>query len=419
MPNRAAPANSVARRAGLLSMFRTRASKRRRTNPALASLRTKLARRRASGFSKLLGWLLLSLCVLLPANARADKVRDLVDVVGARENQLLGYGVVTGLNGTGDDISSPFAMQSLRALLRRMGVQVDARQIRLKNVAAVIVTANVPAFARNGSKLDVVVSSMGNSKSLRGGVLIQTPLRGADRKTYAVAQGPLVLGGFSASGGSGSSVQENITTTARVPSGALIEREIKTTFATEGRVSLAIRAPNFDTATRVAEGLNKVMGEGTARALDGGTVEVKAPSELKNKPVELISKLGDIDVEPGSLARVVLNERTGTIVAGGDVRLSPVAIAQGGITISVKESKQVSQPNGGGLVNAGSTAIVERTDIETTEQKPPALTYVNGAASLAEVAQALSTFGVTPRELGSILQALKAAGALRAEVIVQ
>jgi flagellar P-ring protein precursor FlgI len=161
------------------------------------------------------------------------------------------------------------------------------------------------------------------------------------------------------------------------------------------------------------------MGEGTARALDGGSIDVKAPSELKNKPVELISKLGDVDVEPGSMARVVINERTGTIVAGGDVRLSPVAIAQGGITISVKESKQVSQPNGGGLVNAGNTAVVQQTDIEAVEQKPPALTYVNAAASLAEVAQALSTFGVTPRELGSILQALKASGALRAEIIVQ
>ena len=359
---------------------------------------------------------MVTFAVLLPGTAKADKVRDLTNVVGARENQLVGYGVVTGLNGTGDDVSAPFAMQSLRALLRRLGVQVDARQIRLKNVAAVIVTANIPPFSRNGSKLDIVVSSMGNAKSLRGGVLIQTPLRGADRKTYAVGQGPLVLGGFSASGGSGSSVQENITTTGRVPSGALIEREIPTVFAKEGKVTLALRAPNFDTAQRIVAGLNKSMGEGTARALDGGSIEVKAPSELKNKPVELISKLGDVDVEPGSLARVVLNERTGTIVAGGDVRLSPVAIAQGGITISVKESKEVSQP---GILSRGTTTAVDRSDVETAEQKPPALTYVNGAASLAEVAQALSTFGVSPRELGSILQALKAAGALRAEVIVQ
>src|SRR6478752_278110 len=281
--------------------------------------------RAARSAMKLLAGLLLALIALVPGTARADKVHDLVDIVGARENQLIGYGVVTGLQGTGDDISSPFALQSLRALLRRLGVQVDSRQIRLKNVAAVIVTANIPAFARNGGKLDIVVSSMGNARSLRGGVLIQTPLRGADRRTYAVGQGPLVLGGFSASGGSGSSVQENITTTARIPNGALIEREIKNVFAADGKVTLALRAPNFDTATRIAEGLNKAMGEGTARALDGGSIEVKAPSELKNKPVELISKLGDVEVDPGSVARVVLNERTGTIVAGGDVRLSPVA----------------------------------------------------------------------------------------------
>jgi flagellar P-ring protein precursor FlgI len=356
------------------------------------------------------------LALLAPQQARADKIRDLVDIVGARENQLVGYGVVTGLNGTGDDVSAPFAMQSLRSLLRRLGVQVDSKQIRLKNVAAVIVTSNIPAFARNGSKLDIIVSSMGNAKSLRGGILIQTPLRGADRRTYAVGQGPLVLGGFSASGGSGSSIQENVTTVGRVPNGALIEREIKTTYENAGVVTLALRAPNFDTARRIAEGLNKAMGDGTARALDGGSVEVKAPSELKNKAVELVSKVGEVDVEPGSLARVVLNERTGTIVAGGDVRLSPVAIAQGGITISVKESKEVSQP---GILSRGQTKEVAKTEIDTTEQKPPALTYVNGAASLAEVAQALSTFGVTPRELGSILQALKAAGALRAEVIVQ
>jgi flagellar P-ring protein precursor FlgI len=361
--------------------------------------------------------LVLALLALAPGNARADKVRDLVDVVGARENQLVGYGVVTGLQGTGDDVTAPFAMQSLRALLRRLGVQVDAKQVRLKNVAAVIVTAQLPAFGRNGSKLDVVVSSMGNAKSLRGGVLVQTPLRGADRRTYAVAQGPLVLGGFSASGSSGSSVQENIVTSGRIPSGALIEREVKTSFENAGKVALALRAPNFDTAQRIVAGLNQVMGEGTARALDGGTVEVRAPSELKNKPVELITKIGEVDVEPGSLARVVINERTGTIVAGGDVLLSPVAIAQGGITISVKESKEVSQP--GMFARAGRTETVDKTEIETAEQKPPALTYVNGAASLAEVAQALSTFGVSPRELGSILQALKAAGALRAEVIVQ
>jgi flagellar P-ring protein precursor FlgI len=256
---------------------------------------------------------------------------------------------------------------------------------------------------------------MGNAKSLRGGVLVQTPLRGADRKTYAVGQGALVIGGFSAGGASGSSVQENITTTGRVPTGALVEREIKTTFWAKERVTLALRSPDFGTAQRVVEALDKAFGKDSAKALDGGAVEVKAPSELKDKPIELLSKLGDVDVDPVTSARVVINERTGTIVAGGDVHLSPVAIAQGGITISIHESQQVVQPN---ALAAGQTATVQNSNVEASE-KGPSLTYMKGAATLADVAQSLSTLGVSPRELASILQALKSAGALRAEIIVQ
>jgi len=353
--------------------------------------------------------------LLCSCAAHADKLRDLTDVVGARDNQLVGYGVVTGLNGTGDDISVPFAQQSLRALMRRLGIQIDAKQARLRNVAAVVVTATIPAFVREGSRLDITVSSMGNAKSLRGGVLVQTPLRGADRKTYAVGQGALVVGGFSAGGSSGSSVQENVTTTARVPTGALVEREIKTTFSVKNTVTLALRSPDFGTAQKVVEALNKALGDGSAKALDGGSVEVKAPNELKDKPVELLSKLGEIDVEPVTSARVVINERTGTIVAGGDVHLSPVAIAQGGITISIQESQQVVQPN---ALAAGQTATTQNSNVEANE-RGPALTYVKGAATLADVAQSLSTLGVSPRELASILQALKGAGALRAEIVVQ
>lgn len=348
--------------------------------------------------------------------ARADRLRDLCDVVGARENQLVGYGVVSGLNGTGDDLTAPFATQSLRSLLHRLGVQVDGKQVRLKNVAAVIVTATIPAFARQGSHLDVTVASIGNAKSLRGGVLIQTPLHGADRKTYAVAQGALLIGGFSASGG-GSSVTDGVTTTGRIPNGSLIEREIPTVFSNNGKVQLALKAPDFSTAQRILVAVEKELGKGTARALDGGTIEVNAPKALADHPVELIAKLSEVDVEPVQFARVVINERTGTVVAGGDVRLSPVAIAQGGITISVQETHEVSQP---GPFSAGQTKDVKNTQIKTDEVKPPAaLTYLNGAATLADVAQALSTFGVTPRELASILQALKTAGALRAEVVVQ
>lgn len=365
---------------------------------------------------RLLGSAALLICVLCSSRpARADKLRDLTDVVGARDNQLVGYGVVTGLNGTGDDITVPFAQQSLRALMRRLGIQVDAKQARLRNVAAVVVTATIPAFVREGSRLDITVSSMGNAKSLRGGVLVQTPLRGADRKTYAVGQGALVVGGFSAAGSSGSSLQENVTTTGRIPTGALVEREIKTSFFTKDRVTLALRSPDFGTAQRVVEALDKAFGKDSAKALDGGSVEVKAPSELKDKPVELLSKLGDVDVDPVTSARVVINERTGTIVAGGDVHLSPVAIAQGGITISIQETQQVVQPN---AFAAGQTATTQNSNVEANE-KGPALTYVKGAATLADVAQSLSTLGVSPRELASILQALKGAGALRAEILVQ
>jgi flagellar P-ring protein precursor FlgI len=279
----------------------------------------------------------------------------------------------------------------------------------------VVVTANIPPFSRSGSRLDVTVSSIGNAKSLRGGVLVQTPLHGADRRTYAVAQGALVVGGFSASG-AGSSHQDGVTTTARIPNGSLVEREIPTVYSVKGKLTLSLKSPDFSTAHRIVVALDKEFGKGTARALDGGAIEVSAPKALSGRPVELVAKLSEIEVDPVNPARVVINERTGTVVAGGDVRLSPVAIAQGGITISVRETREVSQP---GPLAAGQTREVTNADLTTEEAKPAAaLTYLGGAATLADVAQALSTFGVSPRELASILQALKAAGALRAEVIV-
>jgi flagellar P-ring protein precursor FlgI len=299
--------------------------------------------------------------------------------------------------------------------LRRLGVQVDQRQLRLRNVAAVLVTAIIPPFSRSGARLDITVSSIGNARSLRGGVLVQTPLRGADRRVYAVGQGSLIVGGFSAEGSSGSGVQENITTTARIPGGALVEREIQMVFSKDGKITLALRKADFVTVQRIVEALNEMLGKGSARAVDGGSILVTAPKDLKEKPVALLAKISTVDVEPTMVARVVINERTGTIVAGGDVKLFPVAIAQGGITISVRESPIVSQP---GPLSPGKTAIVNESDVEPIE-KSAGLTYVDGAASLADVTQALSMFGVSPRELGSILQALRAAGALRAEVIVQ
>jgi flagellar P-ring protein precursor FlgI len=369
-----------------------------------------------SALRSLIAASIVALCATLAPAARADGLLDLCDVVGVRDNQLVGYGVVTGLTGTGDDvIAAPFAAQSLRALLRRLGVQVDNRQLRLRNVAAVVVTATLPPFARSGARIDITVSSIGNAKSLRGGVLVQTPLRGADRHVYAVGQGPILVGGFSASGGSGSSVTDATTTTARIPGGALVERELKSIFDREGKVLLALKDQNFVTANKIVDALDSVLGAGSAMAIDGGAVSVKVPAELKDRPVALLAKISEVKVDPTARARVVINERTGTIVAGGDVRLMPVAIAQGGITISVRETAAVSQP---GAFSGGNTAVVKQTEIEPIEQKS-GLTYVDGAATLADVAQALSTFGVSPRELASVLQALRAAGALRAEVIVQ
>jgi flagellar P-ring protein precursor FlgI len=367
--------------------------------------------------SRLIGFAVLVASTLVdPTAAKADRLRDVCDVLGARDNQLVGYGVVTGLNGTGDDISAPFAAQSLRALLRRLGVQIDNRQLRLRNVAAVVVTATIPAFSRNGNRLDVTVSALGNGRSLRGGVLIQTPLHGADRRTYAVAQGPLVLGGFSASGSTGTSITENTTNTARIPGGALVEREIPTQIVEGGKLILSLRAPDFTVASRIVETINKSLGDGTAEAVDGGSIGVKIPEKHKGKTVALIAELGNLEVEPSTNARVVINERTGTVVAGGEVKLSPVAIAQGGITISVQEQQAVVQPNAFGQ---GQTQRVNQTEVTAQEKVPPSMSYVAGATSLAELAQALSTFGVSPREMASILQALKTAGALRAEVIVQ
>ncbi len=403
----------------------------------------------------------LAVCAMLlalfgSAPARADRLLDLCDVVGMRENQLIGYGVVVGLQGTGDDVSAPFAMQSLRSLLRRLGVQIDSGQLRLRNVAAVLVTANIPAFVRSGGRLDITVSSVGNARSLRGGVLAQTPLRGADRRVYAAAQGPLIVGGYEA-GGAGGGVQAATTNTARIPGGALVEREIDTSIQQDGALTLALKSPSFLTAQRVVDAVNAQLGKTAARAVDAGSVEVKvdvpadpaeAAAAVEKKPdpkakktkaqlaaetqekaakqkaeedkrsaaaVSLLATLTTVEVAPDTAARVIINERTGTVVAGGDVRLLPVAIAQGGITISVREQSQVSQP---GALSGGNTAVVTQTDVEANEPTPQVV-YLDGAASLADVAKALSSFGVSPRELASILQALRSAGALRAEIIVQ
>jgi flagellar P-ring protein FlgI len=400
--------------------------------------------------------LLCAAFALLPSSwaftARAEHLSDLADVVGARDNQLIGYGVVTGLDGTGDDIRSRVAEQTLRSMLRRLGVQMDDRQLRSRNVAAVIVTASIPPFSRNGMKIDVTVSSIGNARSLSGGVLLQAALRGADRQTYAVAQGPLVVGGYSARGQSGTSLRTNVTNTARIPEGAIVEREIPTTLvarepvksdAKDGKdakdqkkddkagakkkdepekkgdpmLLYALRTPDFVTAQRIAAAINDALGDKSAEAIDGGAVRVKLAKEFQENPVPLVARLADVEVQAHQPARVILNERTGTIVAGGDVRLAPVAVAQGGISVSIYEQTQVSQPNPFAF-RSGAAVSAPQSDVSANEREVP-LKYIGAAATLSDVATALGALGVTPRELGSIFQALRASGALRAEVIVQ
>jgi flagellar P-ring protein precursor FlgI len=357
--------------------------------------------------------------VFSPVAARADKLRDLVDVAGARDNQLVGYGIVSGLSGTGDDISVPFASQSILSLLRRLGVQVDStqlQQMRLRNVAAVVVTATLPPFAKPGTKIDVTVSSIGNARSLSGGVLVQTVLKGPDQHAYAVAQGSMLLGGFEAHGGTGSSIRSGATGAGRIPEGAIVEREVPTALVTNGALKLELRTPGFTVAARIAAAVNAKLGGAAATPQDGGAVNVKVPPEYTSKFVEFVALLEDLDVTPVRRARVVINERTGTIVAGGDVRLSPVAVVHGNLTIVVKETPQASQPVA--PFGTGTTVVVPKTDIEASEGNH-SVVYVPAAPTLSDVASALGMLGLSPRELASVLQALRAAGALEAEVLIQ
>lgn len=358
--------------------------------------------------------------------ARAEKLRDLVAVAGARDNQLIGYGVVTGLNGTGDDITAPIALQSTLAMLRRLGVQVDNRQLRLRNIAAVMVTATIPAFAKPGTRLDVTISSIGNARSLEGGVLLQTVLKGADRRNYAVAQGSLVVGGYAARGKSGSSVSAGSVTAGRIPDGALVERDIPTNLVSSGKLGLSLKRPSFTLASRVAKAVEDALGEGSALAADGGSVSVTIPAEFRDRTVDLIALLEELEVKSQRGARVVVSERTQTIVAGGDVRLAPVAIVHGNLTIVVREEPQVSQPVapavavGRNAVAApgARTAVVPNSTVAVEESTVNA-TYIAGAATLSDIASALGALGLSARELISVLQALKSAGALEADLEVE
>ncbi len=358
--------------------------------------------------------LLVTLAAMLRSTpARAEHLRDLADVSGSRGNQLIGYGLVTGLANTGDDINAPFTAQSVLAMLRRLGVQADASQFRLRNVAAVMVTATIPGFARQGTTLDVTVSSIGNARSIQGGVLLQTVLRGADQRAYALAQGPITTGGYWAQGASGTIVRSGTITTGRIAAGGLVEREIPATLVNDGVLHLNIRRPGFAVASRIAAVVNQRFGAGTASTADAGAVAVRVPQGAEL--VDFIAGLEDLDVAPVRTARVVINERTGTIVAGGDVRISPAVVVHGNMTITIRETPVASQP---GPLAAGSTVVLPQSEVRATEP-PPSVTYLAAAPTLTDVATALGRLGLPPRELAGVLEALRGAGALEADVEIQ
>jgi flagellar P-ring protein precursor FlgI len=362
--------------------------------------------------------LFIALFTLIVSVAEAGTVRikDLVEFDGVRGNDLVGYGLVVGLNGTGDGIrNAPFTEEIMSNLLERLGVNVTGEQFRPKNVAAVLVTANLPPFARTGSRIDVTVSAIGDAKSLLGGTLIMTPLNAADGNIYAVAQGTIIAGGASASGEAGS-VTTGVPTAGVIPAGANVEREVEFALASLTTLRLALRTPDFTTAARIENAINQSFGRPVAQMLDSGTVQLDIEATGQRSPAHAISKLENIPVEPERRARVVIDQRSGTIVMGEDVRISRVAVSQGNLTLRVSETPLAVQPN---PFSQGQTVVVPRTNAAIEEQPGIGLAEVSPGTSLSEVVAGLNALGVSPRDMIDILKSIKAAGALHAEFIVQ
>jgi flagellar P-ring protein FlgI len=356
----------------------------------------------------------LSLCV--PASAGAtSRIKDLANIEGVRQNQLIGYGLVVGLNGTGDTLNnSPFTKQSLTAMLERLGVNIRGQTIRTGNVAAVMVTANLPPFGTQGTRIDITVSALGDSKSLQGGTLLVTPLLGADGNVYAVGQGSVAIGGFQAEG-EAAKIVRGVPTVGRIANGALIEREIEFQLNRLSQMRLALRNPDFTTAKRIAAAINDFIGSPTAEPLDPGTVGVTVPQQYHGNVVALLTEIEQLQVEPDLSAKIVIDERSGIIVMGRDVRVSMVAVAQGNLTVTISESPQVSQPSP--LSRGGSTVVVPRTRIGVQEDGKK-LALVKDGVSLQQLVDGLNSLGIGPRDLISILQAIKAAGAIQADIEV-
>ena len=354
--------------------------------------------------------------VALSVSAAPIRIKDLVEFDGVRGNDLVGYGLVVGLNGTGDGIrNAPFTEEIMSNLLERLGVNVTGENLRPKNVAAVFVTATLPPFARAGSQIDVTVSAIGDAKSLLGGTLVMTPLNAADGQIYAVAQGAIIAGGVSA-GGEAASVTQGVPTSGAIPAGARVEREIAFDFAGLDTIRLALRTPDFTTAGRIEEAINREFGRGVAVMTDAGTVALSVIATGMKSPAHVLGRVENITVEPEQRARVVVDQRSGTIVLGEDVRISRVAVSQGNLTLRVEEAPEVVQPN---PFAEGETVVVPRTNASIQEEPGIGMAEIADGASLSEVVAGLNALGVSPRDMIDILKSINAAGALHAEFVVQ
>ena len=362
----------------------------------------------------LLTGLAIALAVADPALA-VSRIKDLVDVGGIRDNQLIGYGLVVGLAGTGDSLNNtPFPRQSLQAMLERLGVNTRGIDLRTVNVAAVIVTADLPPFATQGTRIDVNVSALGDAKSLQGGMPLVTPLHGADGEVYAIAQGPVAIGGFTATGDA-ATLSRGVPTSGRIAAGALIEREIAFELADRTAVRLALRNPDLTTARRIALVINELFGAPVAEPTDPATVRLTLPAGFNGNIVDLLTDIEPLLVEPDQPAKVVIDEQSGIIVMGADVRVSTVAVAQGNLTVMVTENPVVSQP---APMTEGATTVTPQTTITVDDQDQNRVAIVRSGVTLAELVEGLNALGIGPRDLISILQAIKAAGALQAEIEV-
>ncbi len=363
--------------------------------------------------SKILPLMFLLIC----SSARAERLLDLVDIKGVRGNQLIGYGLVVGLDGSGDKTrQTEFTSQSLTNMLRQLGIQLpDNADPNLKNVAAVSVTATLPAFTRPGQKIDITVSSIGDAKSLNGGTLLLTPLKGIDGNVYALAQGNLVVSGISVEGNSGSEVTVNIPTVGRIPSGATVEREVPSNFATEDSIILNLRTPSFTTARNVERAINELLGPSAAKARDSASITVAAPVDSGQR-VSFMAMLENLNIESSRPpARVVINSRTGTVVMNEDVTVTTAAISHGNLIVSINETSSVSQPNA--FATGGQTVTTPQSDIQV-QQGEGRLFTIPRSTSLQDVVNAVNSVGATPADLMAVLQALKQAGSLKAELVV-